>query len=122
MYTDWSIVNNLGKTSIPIDIRTAKWGGALNPKSFVGPICTKKKRPRPNRLAKSLTTKRVNNSCRLEAIGMYRVQCWNSEGAKATPSVPNVAFSFGLKVFVVFSANHLTWFLDSFGFFIWVHP
>jgi hypothetical protein len=28
-------MNNLGKTSIPIDIRTAKWGGALYPKVFV---------------------------------------------------------------------------------------
>jgi hypothetical protein len=60
MYTDWSIVNNLGKTSIPIDTRTAKWGGALLPEELclLVPFALKKKRPRPNRLAKELDNKK----------------------------------------------------------------
>jgi hypothetical protein len=49
--------------------------------------------------------------------GRIEVQGWNFKEANGTPSVPNVAFSFGLKVFVVFSANRLVPFLDWFGFF-----
>jgi hypothetical protein len=47
MYADRSsIVNKLGKTSVPIDIGMAKWGGPLYPKSFVGPPFALKRRDR----------------------------------------------------------------------------